>query len=230
MAASPFQMDYREQGETMQHESWPELRAAASETSGLNVHEYASKLLLQLKRDLMALPNPGLFGPKVPVTDTRFLDVAASALKVADGLRARAIRAGNESSAFHQELNTVLRQIGSLLRRLDMGDPQETLDRYYFNEAALDWMKALRIHSSNVRRAFTRYTSEPALLPINEIHRRILNNDKLLKEMLSPSDQMTTADWVHQADHWQSLHRAWVPVLEEFCTQSATISGELEPV
>jgi len=179
---------------------------------------------------LRSLPNPDIFEPRVSVTDRRFLDLAANALKVADGLRARAIRAGNESSAFHQELDTVLRQIGSLLRRLGMGDPQETLDRYYFNEAALDWMKALGIHSSNVRRAFTCYTSEPALLPINEIHRRILNNDRLLKEMLSPSDRMTTADWVHQADHWQSLHRAWVTVLEEFCTQSATISGDLEPV
>ncbi|MBN5086734.1 hypothetical protein JY460_01185 [Stenotrophomonas maltophilia] len=223
-------MDYREPAENQRHDSWPELQAAVSETSGLNVHEYASKLLLQLNRDLTVLPDPGLFGSKVSVTDTRFLDLAASALKVADGLRARAIRAGNESSAFHQELNTALRQIGSLLRRLDMGDPQETLDRYYFNEAALDWMKTLGIHSSNVRRAFTRYTSESALLPLTEIHRRILNNDRLLREMLSPSDQMTTADWVRQADHWQSLHRAWVPVLEEFCTQSATISGELEPV
>ncbi|MGE8228634.1 hypothetical protein [Stenotrophomonas hibiscicola] len=213
----------------MRHDLWPELRAAASETSGLNVHEYASKLLLQLNRDLTVLPDPGLFGKKVSVTDTRFLDLAAGALKVADGLRARATRAGAESSAFHQELNTVLRQVESLFRRLDMDSPQETLDRYYFNEAALDWMDTLGIHPASPGSAL-HWTRQRKLMPLEEIHRTILRNDSLLKAMLSPPAPKTTEEWVREARHWQTLRRAWVPVLEEFCTQSATISGELEPV
>lgn len=213
----------------MRHELWPELRAAASETSGLNVHEYASKLLLQLNRDLTVLPDPGLFGKKVSVTDTRFLDLAAGALKVADGLRARATRAGAESSAFHQELNTVLRQVERLFRRLDIDSPQETLDRYYFNEAALDWMDTLGIHPPSPGGALY-WTRPRKLMPLEEIHKTILRNDSMLKAMLSPPAPKTTEQWVREARHWQTLRRAWVPVLEEFCTQSATISGELEPV
>lgn len=213
----------------MRHELWPELRAAASETSGLNVHEYASKLLLQLNRDLTVLPDPGLFGKKVSVTDTRFLDLAAGALKVADGLRARATRAGAQSSAFHQELNTVLRQVERLFRRLDIDSPQETLDRYYFNEAALDWMDTLGIHPPSPGGALY-WTRPRKLMPLEEIHKTILRNDSMLKAMLSPPAPKTTEQWVREARHWQTLRRAWVPVLEEFCTQSATISGELEPV
>lgn len=213
----------------MQHELWPELRAAASQTSGLNVHEYASKLLLQLNRDLMVLPNPDIFEPRVSVTDTRFLDLASSALKVADGLRTRARRAGTESSAFHQELNSVLQQISSLFSRLDIGDPRDALDRYRFNEAALDWMDTLGIHPPSPGGSLY-WTRPRKLMPIEEIHNTILRNDSMLKAMLSPPAPKTTEEWVREARHWQTLRRAWAPVLEEFCTQTATISGELEPV
>lgn len=213
----------------MHHDLWPELMAAASDTSGLNVHEYASKLLLQLDRDLRALPNPDIFEPRVSVTDTRFLGLAASALKVTDGLRTRARRAGTESSAFHQELNSVLQQVSGLFRRLDIGDPREALDRYRFNEAALDWMDTLGIHPPGPGGALT-WTRPRKLMPLEEIHKTILSNDSLLKAMLSPPAPKTTEEWVRETRHWQTLRSAWVPVLEDFCTQSATISGELEPV
>jgi hypothetical protein len=213
----------------MQHDSWPELRAAASPDSGLNAHEYASKLLLQLNRDMKGLPDPGIFAPRVSVTDRRFLELTSQALAVADGLRARSKRTGNESSALHRELDTVLRQIRTLLRRLDMASPQETLDRYFFNEAALDWMDTLKIHPPGPGGSLS-WTWPRSLLSTELIHKTLFSNDDLLKEMLCPPSPMTTGDWVRATRHWQSLHREWVPVLQQYCTQSATISGELEPV
>ena len=148
---------------------------------------------------------------------------------MADGLRARAARTGTESSAFHRELHAVLDQVRVPLGRLDMDSPQSTLDRYRFNEAALDWMDTLGIHPPGPGGALT-WTRPRKLMPLEEIRRTILSNDSLLKAMLSPPARMTTEQWVREARHWQTLRRAWVPVLDDFCTPSATISGELEPV
>ncbi|AKC79201.1 hypothetical protein XB05_10970 [Xanthomonas arboricola] len=184
---------------------------------------------MQLNRDMKGLPDPGIFLPRISVTDRRFLDLASIALVVADGLRARAKRTGKESSALHRELETVVREIGTLLRRLDMAPPQDTLDRYLFNEAALEWMDTLKIHPSS-QGGPLRWPQPRRFLSAGEIHEIILSNDNLLKEMLCPPSPMTTGDWVREARHWQSLHRDWIPVLKEYCTQSAAVSGELEPV
>ncbi|MEA9921501.1 hypothetical protein [Xanthomonas campestris] len=212
---------------------WQELEAAASPNSALDVHIYVSSLLLQLGRDSQRLPSEVVFRSNERALDGRFLDLAARALKVADGLRARALRTEKYSSAVNRQLAEVLQKVQSLFARQGMARPQAILDRYRFNEAALDWMDTLEIHPAGPGGALL-WTYKRKLLLYEEIHKRLQSNEALLKEMLSPRSEdgsmdIPMSEWVFMTRHWQSLHRDWVPTLEKWCLQSASVSGELEP-
>lgn len=211
-------------GIAMTMTDWDDLKAAASHDSGLDAHEWTSKLLLQLRSEAKVLSRHTVTGPFAP----QHLKLAKDSLYVADGLRARATQKGVGSSSMFRQLQEVLDEVGKLFRSVDLSPAQSVLDEDQFNRAALDLMTHLGIHAERMRVYTGRYT-DPAPMPLQKVFSHLRANEELLRGMLSPQDPITTGQWVHNIRHRQSLIRDWIPVLQDWTKQSAVVSTALTP-